>query len=229
MNSVGFEGILRMEVYLQKLHITNLLETGQKLTRTNSVLCWNWTGSYKQQGRWSMPKPSLKIRSASAIFWSYLGKFRNYGLRNIFFRNKTFLFFKIESWNFQHLFEIEFRETSQSFNSFSSFSSFRQLLFSFFSIGCLIELSKSKQKSFVYWLNFTGRFWSMPWKMPAFCCCYNAKLLRVGYSHSIRIFYDWFREFGIKFMHERIGTILRYSLFWLFLGIGTTIWNSSSP
>ena len=34
-----------------------------------------------------------------------------------FFRNKTFLFFKIESWNFQQLFEKEFRETSQNFNS----------------------------------------------------------------------------------------------------------------
>ena len=78
--------------------------------------------------------PSLKIRTASAIFWNYLGMFRDYGLKIIFYRNKTFLFFKIESWNFQKLFEIEFRETSQNFNSF------RQLLFSFFSIGCLIEL-----------------------------------------------------------------------------------------
>ena len=50
-------------------------------------------------------------------------------LKNIFFRNKTFLSFKIESWNFQHLFEIKFRETSQNFNSMSLF---RQLLFSFF-------------------------------------------------------------------------------------------------
>ena len=39
------------------------------------------------------------------------------------------MFFKIESWNFQHLFEKEFRETSQNFNSFSSF---RKILFSFF-------------------------------------------------------------------------------------------------
>ena len=31
------------------------------------------------------------------------------------------MFFKIESWNFQHLFEKEFRETSQNFNSFRSF------------------------------------------------------------------------------------------------------------
>ena len=39
------------------------------------------------------------------------------------------MFFKIERWNFQHLFEKEFRETSQNFNSFSFF---RQLLFPFF-------------------------------------------------------------------------------------------------
>ena len=60
-----------------------------------------------------------------------------YSLKNIFIRNKTFLFFKIENWNFQHLFEIKFREASQNFNSFSLF---RQLLFNFFSINCLIKL-----------------------------------------------------------------------------------------
>ena len=31
-----------------------------------------------------------------------------YGLKNIFFRNNTFLFCKIESWNFQVQFEIKF-------------------------------------------------------------------------------------------------------------------------
>ena len=35
-----------------------------------------------------------------------------------FFRNKTFLFVKIDSWNFQHLFDLEFRETSQNVSSF---------------------------------------------------------------------------------------------------------------
>ena len=39
------------------------------------------------------PKPSLKIRTER--LW----------LKKYFFRNKTFLFFKIESWNFHHLFE----------------------------------------------------------------------------------------------------------------------------
>jgi hypothetical protein len=43
------------------------------------------------------PKPSLTIRTTSAIFWDYLGMFRDYGQKIIFFRNKTFLFFKIES------------------------------------------------------------------------------------------------------------------------------------
>ena len=46
-----------------------------------------------------------KIETASAIFRDYLGMFREQGQKNIFFRNKTFLFFKIESWNFQQLFE----------------------------------------------------------------------------------------------------------------------------
>ena len=50
-------------------------------------------------------------------------------LKKYFFRNTTFLFFKIESWNFQHLFEIKFCETSQNFNSISLFG---QLFFSFF-------------------------------------------------------------------------------------------------
>ena len=43
-------------------------------------------------------KPSLKIGTTNAICWNSLGLFR-------------------ESWNFQHLFEKGFRETSQSFNS----------------------------------------------------------------------------------------------------------------
>ena len=53
----------------------------------------------------SKAKPSLKIGTANAICWNSLGLFRDYSLNYIFFRNKTFLFFKIESWNFQHLFE----------------------------------------------------------------------------------------------------------------------------
>ena len=45
------------------------------------------------------------------LFWNWQR------LKKIFFRNKTLLFFKMESWNFQVQFEIEFRETLQNFNS----------------------------------------------------------------------------------------------------------------
>ena len=49
-------------------------------------------------GKWFIPKPSLKIRTANAICWNSLGLFIDYGLNYIFVRNKTFLFFEIESW-----------------------------------------------------------------------------------------------------------------------------------
>ena len=62
------------------------------------------------------------------------------------------MFLKIENWNFQYLFEIEFRETSQNFNSFGLF---RQLLFSFFSMGCLIELKLCE----VSQNSFSNRYW----------------------------------------------------------------------
>ena len=48
-----------------------------------------------------MAKTFGKIKTANAIFWIYLGGTVN----------KTFLFFKIESSNFEVQFKIEFRET----------------------------------------------------------------------------------------------------------------------
>ena len=59
-----------------------------------------------------------------------------HGTPHIFFRNKTFLFVKIE---IQHLFDLEFRETLQNF------SSFRQTFRRRFSMGnksCPIEFHK---------------------------------------------------------------------------------------
>ena len=67
------------------------------------------------------PKPSLKIRTANAILWISLG------IRQKIYFLGIFFFLKIKCWNFQHLFEIKFCETSQNFNSFSLL---RQLLFS---------------------------------------------------------------------------------------------------
>ena len=74
-----------------------------------------------------------------------------------FFRNKTFLFFKIESWHFHKQFEIEIREILKSFNSFSWFI---QLLFSFFFLS-------------IVWLSWNfvvfTKFYFKPFlKVPAF-------------------------------------------------------------
>ena len=43
------------------------------------------------------PKPSRKIGTANAICGNSLGLFRDYSLDHTFFKNKTFLFFKIEA------------------------------------------------------------------------------------------------------------------------------------
>ena len=59
------------------------------------------------------PKPSLKIGSVSKCFCFDI----DYGLNHISFRTKTFLFYNIENWNFQHLFEKKIHETSQNFKS----------------------------------------------------------------------------------------------------------------
>ena len=74
-------------------------------------------------------KPSRKIETAKRHLLELSWPLQRLRPKLYFFRNKTFLIFKRESWNFQHLFEKEFRETSQNFNSFSSF---RQFLFPFF-------------------------------------------------------------------------------------------------
>ena len=39
---------------------------------------------------WVKSKPSLKIRTATAICWNYLGLFRDYGLDHIFLGIKLF-------------------------------------------------------------------------------------------------------------------------------------------
>ena len=64
-----------------------------------------------------------KFGQLTPSFGSLLAYLETTVKKKFFFRTKTFLFFKIESWNFQHLSEIKFRETSQNFNSF------RKLLF----------------------------------------------------------------------------------------------------
>ena len=91
------------------------------------------------------------------------------------------MFFKIESWNFQHLFEIEFRETSKNFNSFSTF---RQLFCFFLSVVWLswnfvrfLEIlfqTDDESFSFLSWktkkfYSYQWRFWVFPVKDPMLC------------------------------------------------------------
>ena len=146
------------------------------------------------------------------------------------------MFFKIESWNFQVQFEIEFHETSLNFNSFSLF---RQLLFSSFFIGCLIELkfckvswnsisnwtwkfqlsilknkkvlllkefffrplSISKQKSFVYWLNFPEGFdTDIKWKLH-----FNSELRMIRIIPILRVgIAIVFLFFAVSFIKDAI-------------------------
>jgi hypothetical protein len=40
------------------------------------------------------PKPLVKIRAASAIFWDYLGMFRDYGQKIFFWEIKLFCFLR---------------------------------------------------------------------------------------------------------------------------------------
>ena len=95
-----------------------------------------------------------KLGQPSAICWNSLGLFRDYGLNYIFFRNKTFLFFKIESWNLKTFQLIQLGQT---------------IFISIFSIRCLIELkfcevsrnsfqTDSKSFSFLSWK--TKKFYS---------------------------------------------------------------------
>ena len=98
------------------------------------------------------PAPDQNLRENCASKRHLLDLPWWYGLKNIFFSNKTFWFFKIESWNFQYPFEIKFCETSENFNLFSWF---RQLLFPFFSLGCLIDLKLCE----VSWNSYSNWFW----------------------------------------------------------------------
>jgi hypothetical protein len=92
---------------------------------------------------WSKTFWKIESVNKAFLFWYW------HQPKKYFFRNQSFLFFKIEGWNVQHLFEIKFRETSQNFNSFSLL---RQLLFLIFSIGCLIEFQTASERfSFLSW------------------------------------------------------------------------------
>ena len=53
------------------------------------------------------------------------GTYEIINMPHIFLRIKLFCFFKIVSWNFQHLIDLGFREPSQNFSSFGPLLFFR--------------------------------------------------------------------------------------------------------
>ena len=113
-----------------------------------------------------MPCQNLywKLGQQSAICWNSLGLFRDYGLSHVFFRNKTFLFFKIESWNFHVQFKIKIRATSQNFNSFSLF---RQLLFSCFLSVVWLSWNFARFREIQFQIE-TESFSLLSWKTKKF-------------------------------------------------------------
>ena len=73
-----------------------------------------------------------KLGHKGAICWMKKELSWRLGTLHIFLGTK--LFFMIENWKFQHLFDFGFRETLQNF------SSFRQIFRRHFSMGSLTEL-----------------------------------------------------------------------------------------
>ena len=59
-----------------------------------------------------------RVARQYSICWSKKALSIVRGTLHIFFRNKTFLFVKIESWKFQHLFDLRFSVTLLNFSSF---------------------------------------------------------------------------------------------------------------
>ena len=87
--------------WLRKIHI--LIQSSCKLEGTPKFVLSRPPYALVPYNPWIQytwpfctPKPSMKIMTSDAIFWISLGIFRDYSLK-IFCRNKTFLFFKIES------------------------------------------------------------------------------------------------------------------------------------
>ena len=58
-----------------------------------------------------------RVKIYYGIWWLKKELFMVHGTLQTFYRNKTFLFVKIESWNFQQLFDLGFCKTLQNFSS----------------------------------------------------------------------------------------------------------------
>ena len=104
------------------------------------------------RGEWGGQKiPKTRLRNTWMFPRHLLDRSCWYGLK--FYLGIKLLFFEIESWNFQLLFESKFHETSQNFNSFSLFW---QLLFSFFLLVVWLSWNFVRFQE----IFFSKRFWN---------------------------------------------------------------------
>ena len=105
------------QLWSWQVHCQKELLSDLKVLPLFDNLCWS--------------KPSLEIRTARAIFWNYLGIFRDYGLKNILLEIKLFSVFQDRTFGI-----------FLKLNFVNSLSSFRQFLLPFFSIGFLPGVTK---------------------------------------------------------------------------------------
>ena len=128
-----------------------------------------------------------------------------YGLKNILFRYKTFLCFKIQSWNFQKLFEIEFCERNRIFLFIFLYqlSDWVEILW-----GFTISFFKEVLKVSVFYLD----------KQKSFIPEKNIFLSRCQYQNKKSLFTgSIFREGFASFLFWISFYLLPSSFFWCLL------------
>ena len=76
-------------------------------------------GKFCSNSLYDEPMPLMrKVRTSSCHLLAEKRAIDGTWYTYYFFLNKTFLFVKTEIWNFEHLFDLFFRETSQNLSSF---------------------------------------------------------------------------------------------------------------
>ena len=128
-------------------------------------------------------------------------------LRSYFFRNKTFLFFKIESWNFQHLFAYVFSETSQNFNSFCLY---RQILFSFFfhQLSDWVEILWGFTESFFKQMLKISTFYLEKQKFIPTKMWFKPRVNELQYQNKLALFTDPIFSDGFNLMNQNSFFVL---------------------
>ena len=95
-----------------KITWTTWTHSNSIINNNSSINTWasaiDWKIQYNRE-----QKHMLLFRKSETLFL----KSRLLACRIFFFRNKTFLFLKIEIWNIQHFIDLGFRQSSQNFSS----------------------------------------------------------------------------------------------------------------